>query len=121
MKGWVRWYGELAHIANVAHKTNKRKIESYPTNLIKTITLDVNHYSFLEKKNSPQHDTCGVTALAAVLEAGPEISPKKCKKIKYCKSSRKGPTRKIIQVLLNSGSDGDLIFHKKEHPKAIPT
>ena len=69
--------GELAHIANVAHKTNKRKIESYPTNLIKTIPLDVNHSSFLEqKKNSPQDETCGVTAVAAVLEAGPELCPK---------------------------------------------
>jgi len=72
--------GELGHIANVAHKTNKRKIESYPTDPIKTIPLDVNHSSFLEQKNnSPQHDTCEVKAVAAVLEAGPELCPK-CKK-----------------------------------------
>ena len=46
--------GELAHKANVAHKTNKRKNESYPTDTIKTILLDVNHTSFLEQtKNSP--------------------------------------------------------------------
>ena len=45
--------GELAHIANVAHKTNKRKIESYPTDLIKTIPLDVNHSSFLEQNRTP--------------------------------------------------------------------
>ena len=79
--------GELAHIENVAHKIDKRKTESYPTNLIKTIPLDVNHSSFLEqKKNSPQHDTCGVTAVAAVLEAGPELCPKRKKmKNKYCK------------------------------------
>ena len=70
--------GELAHIENVAHKTNKRQIESYPPDPIKTILLDVNHTSLLEQtKNSPQHDTCGVTAVAAVLEAGPELSPKK--------------------------------------------
>ena len=59
---------ELAHIANVAYKTNKIKIESYPTDPIKIIPLDVNHTSFLEQtKNSPQHDTCGVTAVEAVL------------------------------------------------------
>ena len=44
--------GELAHIANVTHKCNKIKIESYPTNPIKTIPLDVNHSSFLEQKNN---------------------------------------------------------------------
>ena len=41
--------GELVHIANVARNTNKRKIESYPTNPIKPTPLDVNHTSFLEK------------------------------------------------------------------------
>ena len=75
--------GELAHIAHVAQKINN-KIESYLTNPIKTILLDVNHTSLLEQtKNSPQHDTCGVTAVAAVLEAGLELSPKKCKKINF--------------------------------------
>ena len=112
--------GELVNIANVAHKTNK--IESYPTDPIKTIPLDVNHSSFLEqKKNSPQHDTCGVTALAAVLAAGPELCPKiKKMKNKYCKSSIKAPTRKIIRVLLDSGSNGDLMFHKNGTPKSFP-
>ena len=89
---------ELAHIENVAHKTNERTIESYPPNPVKTILLDVNHSSFLEQKNtSLQHDTFGVTAVAAVLEAGPELCPKsKNLKSKYCKSSRKAPIRKII-------------------------
>ena len=45
--------GELAHIANVTNKINKRKIESYPTNMIKTIPLEVNHSSFLEQKKTP--------------------------------------------------------------------
>ena len=70
--GWIR--GELANIANVANKIKKRKFESYPTDPIKTIPLEVNHSSFLEqKKHSPQHVPCGVTAVAAVLEVGPEL------------------------------------------------
>ena len=41
-------------------------------------------------------------------------------KNKYCKSSRKVPKQKNIQVLLDSGSDGDLMFHKKGTPKSYP-
>jgi hypothetical protein len=79
----------------------------------------VNYSSFLgQKKNSPQHVPCGVTAVAAVLEAGPELCPK-FQNAKKCKSGKKVPKRKIIQVLLDSGSDGDLMFHKKDHTKAI--
>ena len=58
----------------------RTKNNSYQTDPIKTIPLKVNNSSKLEQnKNSPQHDnTCGVTAVAAVLEAGPELCPK-CK------------------------------------------
>ena len=44
----------------------------------------------------------------------------KIKKTKYCKSSRKVPKQKIIQVLLNSGSAGDLMFHKNGAHKGYP-
>jgi hypothetical protein len=58
---------------------DKQKIKSYPPNTIKTIPLNVNHSSFLgQKKNSPQHETWGLTAVAAVLETGPELCPQ-CK------------------------------------------
>jgi hypothetical protein len=81
--------GELGHVANVPNKIKKTENNSYPTDLIKTIPLEVNHSSFLEqKKNSPQHVPCGVTAVAAVLKAGPELHPE-CKNGKFCKSSRK--------------------------------
>jgi hypothetical protein len=33
---------------------------------------------------------------------------------------KKLPKRKIIQVLLDSGSDGDLMFHEKETTKSYP-
>jgi hypothetical protein len=63
-----------------------------------------------------------VTAVVAVMKAGPELRPK-CKKIKYCKntsSSKKVPKRTIIRILLDSGLDGDLLFHKKGAPKSYP-
>ena len=80
------------------------------------------HSSKLEQNKNSQHDTCGVTAVSAVLEAGPELRPK-CKTGKFCikTRSKKNPKRKIIRVLLDSGLDGDLMFHKKEQLKAIPT
>ena len=45
--------GELVHVAHVTDKTEKSKFESYPTNPIKTILLEVNHSSFLEQKKTP--------------------------------------------------------------------
>jgi hypothetical protein len=36
------------------------------------------------------------------------------------KSSKKATKEKLIQVLLNSGSDGDLLFHEKWKPKHFP-
>ena len=92
--------GELSHEENVTHKINKRKIESYPTDPIKTIPLDVNHSSFLgQKKNSPQHETCGVTAVAAVLEAGSELCPK-CKKENIANLVEKSQNEKLFKFFL---------------------
>ena len=42
--------GELVHVAHVTNKTKKRKFESYPTDPIKTIPLEVKNSSFLEQK-----------------------------------------------------------------------
>jgi hypothetical protein len=36
------------------------------------------------------------------------------------KSSKKAAKVKLIQVLLDSGSDGDLLFHEKGKPKHFP-
>ena len=79
------------------------------------------HASKLEQNKNFQHDTCGVTAVAAVLEAGPELCPK-CKTGKDCikNSSIKLPKQNIILVLLDSGSDGDLMFHEKGTTKSYP-
>jgi len=36
-------------------------------------------------------------------------------------SARSRPSNTVIKVLLDSGSDDDLMFHKKEHPCISPT
>ncbi len=114
--------GELGQLATVPNKIKRTKNNSYPTDPIKTIPLENNASKLKQTKNSPQHvKPCGVTAVAAVLEAGSELSPK-CKTGKGCikTSSIKLPKRKIIRVLLDSGSDGDLMFHEKGTPKSYP-
>ena len=74
--------GELVHLADVENKFKRLKIKTYnPIDLIKTTSLE-NNSSFLEqKKHSPQHVKCGVTAVVAVMKAGLELRPK-CKKSK---------------------------------------
>ena len=64
------------------------------------------HYNLLRKDDAPP----GVTLIAAVMMA---------ETINSC-SSKKVPTKKIIRVLLDSGSDGDLLFHKKGSAKEFP-
>ena len=112
--------GKLVHLADVANKFKKLKIDIYnPPDPMKTTPLE-NNSSFLEqKKHSPQHFPCGVTAVVAVMKAGPELRPK-CKKNKKMHCSKKIPKQKIIRILLNSGSDSDLLFQKKGAPKSYP-
>ena len=114
--------GKLGHLATVPNKIERTKKNSYPTDPIKTIPLENNSSKLEQTKNSPRHiKPCGVTAIVAVLEAGPELSPK-CKTGKgYIKtSSIKLLKQKVIRVLLNSGSDGDLMFHEKGTTKSYP-
>ena len=62
-----------------------------------------------------------MTAIVLVVKAGPKLRPS-TKKTKYSKTktSSKKETRKIIRILLDSGSDGDLMFHEKGTPKSFP-
>jgi hypothetical protein len=90
--------GELRHVANVPNKIKRTKNNSYLINPIKTIPLEVIHASKLEQNKNSQHDTCGVTAVAAVQEAGPELRPK-CKTGKFCikTSSKKCQNKKLFE------------------------
>jgi hypothetical protein len=62
-----------------------------------------------ETKQSPTSNEKGkVTAVVAVA---------KYSRAQPCKSSNKATKKKLIRVLLDSGSDGDLLFHEKGTPK----
>jgi hypothetical protein len=54
-------------------------------------------------------DKPGVTAVMAVLVAD-----------KSRRSTNKSSTKKLIRVLLDTGSDGDLLFHEKGTAKQFP-
>ena len=45
-----------------------------PTNPIQTTSLENNSRFLEQKKHSPQNVKCGVTAVVAVMKAGPELS-----------------------------------------------
>ena len=62
-----------------------------------------------------------MTAIVAVVKVGPKLQPS-TKKTKYSKikTSCKKETQKIIRILLDSGSNGDLMFHEKGTPKRFP-
>jgi hypothetical protein len=69
----------------------------------------------------------GVTAVLATLFTRTDFPGQKSKastyKSKYTKlksSSKKVQKPQFIKVLLDSGSDGDLLFHKKGTPKYFP-
>ena len=74
----------------------------------------VNHYILSEK--------IGVMAIVAIIRSGPELRPHaNKKKIRQSKTSRKKvPKQKIFRILLDSGSNGDLLFHKKGTSKSFP-
>ncbi len=55
-----------------------------------------------------------ITAIVAVMRGRPKHDH-------HCQSSNKHYKRKLVRVLLDSGSDGDLIFIDKDKPMLLPT
>jgi len=113
-------------------KTKKLKLDN-SSSPIKTTQLEPNSSGFQYEKSSHspllKSIGIGVTAVMAMLEepTGDQPGwPSKTAKYKsqYKKpktSSKKVQKLKPIRVLLDSGSDGDLLFHKKGAPKCFPT
>jgi hypothetical protein len=64
----------------------------------------------------------GVTAIIPTVRSGPELRPqaKIHKSSKPKTSSKKVPKTRIIRILLDSGSNGDLLFHEKGTAKSYP-
>ena len=86
--------------------------------ILKYTLKQTNHTILPERK-------IGVTAVVATIRSGPELRPKvQANKNKYSKpetsSNTKNPKLRITRILLDSGSNGDLLFHKKGTEKAFP-
>jgi hypothetical protein len=111
--------GELVNVKKVGNNKSKQtKLTIYtPSDPIKTThQLDESSISkfFSEQRKQPlpseQILKPGVTAVLAVMTAGWSGR----------RSSKKVSVKKTIRVLLDSGSDGDLLFHKKGAAKQFP-
>ena len=101
---------DLVTVERVGNNESKKtKLGNYtPFDPIKTTPKPNGLLSnnFTEQSGS----NLGVTAVLAVMSAGSKVQH----------SSKKIPKKKLIRVLLDSGSDGDLLFHKKGTPKHFP-
>jgi hypothetical protein len=67
--------------------------------------------STLLNKDPPEGKT---TAIAAVMRGRPKHGH-------HCQSSNKHYKQKLVRVLLDSGSDGDLVFVDKDKPMLLPS
>ncbi len=65
----------------------------------------------LPNKDPPEGKT---TAIVAVMRGRPKHSH-------HCQRSSKHYKQKLVRVLLDSGSDGDLIFVDKDKPMLLPS
>ena len=112
-------------------KTKKIKLNNNSSSPIKTTQLEQDSSSSpsfeQQSSNSPHLRKNGVTAVLATLFTRTDSPGQKAKaskyKSKYKKlksSSKKVQKPRLIKVLLDSGSDGDLLFHKKGTPKYFP-
>jgi hypothetical protein len=99
---------DLVNVEQVGKiKSKKTKLDVYtPSDPIKTahkLSNPNKSYKFsLQRNDSPCSDQKqGVTAVMAVMIAK-----------KSCHSSKKSPPKRLlVRVLLDTGSDGDLLFH----------
>ncbi len=67
--------------------------------------------SILPKKDPPESK---ITAIIAVMRGRPKHGH-------HCQHSNKHYKQKLVQVLLDSGSDGDLVFIDKDKPMLLPS
>jgi hypothetical protein len=103
---------DLEHVGK--NKSKKTKLDVYTPSDHK-VTHEP-HSSKISKNFSKQQnnsstmvDKQGVTAVMAVQVAD-----------KSRRSTKKSSTKKLIRVLLDTGSDGDLLFHEKVTAKQFP-
>ncbi len=68
-------------------------------------------HSVTPNKDPPEGKT---TAIVAVMRGRPKHSH-------HCQCSNKHYEQKLVRILLDSGSDGDLIFVDKDKPMLLPS
>ena len=96
-------------------------VSDTPSGPIKTTLHSVTqpfNENFCEQSNTPssQEKEGKVTAVAAVMTIASDRRPS----TKRVSSKKKVRTKKVLRVLLDSGSDGDLLFHEKGTAKYFP-
>ena len=108
---------DLVHVERVEkNKSKKTKLGIYtPSDPIKTTheydnSITSDKFSEQQKHSPSSKQDLGVTAVMAVMTA----------EKKNHRSNKKVPLKKLVRVLLDSGSDGDLLFHKKGAAKQFP-
>ncbi len=103
-------------VEKVGVKSKKTKLVNYtPSDPIKTtpkLDSSITSDNFSEQqKDSPCSDQKqGVTAVMAVMMVDTTSRH----------SSKKTPMKKLVRVLFDTGSDGDLLFHEKGTAKQFP-
>jgi hypothetical protein len=108
---------DLEIVERVGNKKSKKtKLDIYtPSKLIKT-THEPHSSNINDEFGKQRNDSLcpnkkqGVTAVMAVMVT----------ENKSGHSSKKSPTKKLVRVLLDTGSDGDLLFHQKGTAKQFP-
>jgi hypothetical protein len=105
---------DLVNVERVGYKSKKTKLDVYtPSDPIKTtpeLDSSTTSNNFSEQRVPSVETRQGVTAVMAVMK-GLNKKPN---------SNKKVSKKKTIRVLLDSGSDGDLLFHKKGKSKQFP-
>ena len=111
-------------------KTKRQKLLDNSSSPIKTTQLeqDSSGSQYEQSSHSPLKKSKGVTAVLAMLVEPTGEQPGRPNKASKYKSKYKKPKTsskkvlkpRLIKVLLNTGSDGDLVFHKKGTPKCFP-
>ena len=116
---WLIGWSSTRELELIEDKPKKVKLESYNSpGPIKTPQLESNTESSNLEQNCFSLSQNGVTAIVAVRKAGPKFRTRN----NYPKpSNKKKVLKKIIRILLDSGSDGDLIFlYEKGTSKCFP-
>jgi hypothetical protein len=99
----------------VGTKSKKTKLVDNTTPPDPITTTNWLEHVVCSSDKEQHHSQLGVTAIAAVMQAGTDLD-----QAGHHISSKKVPRKKIIKVLIDSGSDGDLLFHEKGTGKHFP-